>query len=171
MQIRKATTADFGSLEGLINLAYRSGEGWTHEAHIIQGPRISQGHIQAQFHQPHSIFLVAEHNGVLLGCVYVQREIDNPSTAEIGSFAVQPGLQNQGIGKQLLSAADNYAQQQWLCDKSQIWVVSGQEALLGFYRRRGYVDQASRLPYPLTAGVGTPLQGNIELIGLEKTLF
>lgn len=171
MQIRQATIEDFTTLESLINQAYRSGQGWTHEAHIVQGPRIHQGHIQAQFHLPYSVFLLAERHGQILGCIYAQQQADKPEWVEIGTYAVQPGLQGQGLGKALLNAAELYAQQHWQCRGACIWVVAGQNALLGFYRRRGYVENQQRLPYPLDAGVGTPVLGNIELVGLEKGLF
>ena len=135
----------------------------------MQGPRISQGHIQAQFHLPGSVFLVAEGQH-LLGCVYVQHLLERPGCAEIGTFAVQPGLQGHGLGKALLQAAEDFARQQWHVHTCCIWVVAGQNTLLDFYRRRGYVENQQHMPYPLDAGVGQPLQGNIELIGLEKSV-
>lgn len=169
MQIRQATVEDFGPLEQLINHAYRSGQGWTHEAHIVQGPRIAQGHIQAQFHLPGSVFLLAQQQQQVVGCVYVQ-QTEAAGTVEIGTFAVDTHQQQQGTGKLLLSAAEDFARQHWQAHTACIWVVNGQEALLAFYRRRGYVETQQYLPYPLDAGVGTPLQGKIELIGLAKKL-
>lgn len=53
---------------------------------------------------------VAEHEGQIMGCAAL--EIYSPKLAEIRSLAVSPGLQGSGVGKMLVRACLDLAEEQ-----------------------------------------------------------
>ena len=71
----------------------------------------------------------------MLGCVWIE-PLGN-DVRYLGSLATDPTLQNSGLGKILLSAAE-----QWVRERGgkriRMTVVSIRDALIAWYVRRGY---------------------------------
>lgn len=104
--IRLAQQQDIHVLVELINLAYRSDQGWTHEYEIVCGDRINEKQLEAQLTQENFKLYVFEQEEYIHGCIgltIMQHSV------EIGSFAIHPTMQNQGIGKQLLKFAEYWS--------------------------------------------------------------
>ena len=55
----------------------------------------------------------------------------------VGMFSVSPLLQAKGIGRLLLTAAEDYAKQ-LNCTVLTMTVISTRHELIGWYQRRGY---------------------------------
>src|SRR5262249_47036435 len=77
---------------GLINAAFRRSEG-----HIICGDRIDSEEVRSLL--PKGEFLVAEDDGKLLGCVYLEPREER---TYLGLLSVSPDLQKQGVGSMLM---------------------------------------------------------------------
>ncbi|WP_455827482.1 GNAT family N-acetyltransferase [Pseudomonas graminis] len=92
--------------------------------------------------QPGTALVVAEVNNHLVGFAQIQLGtghalIDTPNVAELQRLYIQERFTGQGIGVQLLQAAEQLAAREgaamlW----ATVWV--GNERALGFYPRRGY---------------------------------
>ena len=112
MPITKATSTDIKNLNILVNSAYRgesSKKGWTTEANLLYGIRIDEETLASYFEDPSIIILKnTDDEGQITGCVYL--EVRAPKLY-IGMFSVSPVLQGNGVGRNLLLAAESYAKQ------------------------------------------------------------
>jgi ribosomal protein S18 acetylase RimI-like enzyme len=62
-------------------------------------------------------------------------------------LTVSPALQNSGIGKQLLQAAEAYARTQQ-CTSVVMSVISVRHELIQWYERHGYKKTGATKPFP-----------------------
>lgn len=183
--LRQAEIADINALEQLLNRCYRQAEGWTHEADLIGGIRTTAAELAAVIDEPkHYLFVYPKTNtgnrdgietGELLGCIAVDMQ-DNgdKSRAYIGMFAVHPELQGQGIGHQMLQAAETFANRhlQSRVQPSRITmsILNHRPELLAYYERRGYQLTGASMPFPDDGNNGEPKRADLQLLELEKTL-
>lgn len=167
-ELRIAGEADAQEIATLVNRAYRPSPqeaGWTHEANLIAGERINLSQVLSLFHEQSTVLLLC-HAAEIVACVHVQ---GGQSGAYIGMLATNPGMQAQGLGKQMLLHAEAYATEHLKASVFRMSVLSSRPELLAFYQRRGYVLTGEVAEYPLSAGVGLPIIEGIHLLSLEKT--
>lgn len=113
-QMRKNHEADERKVLELVQRCYRTAEGWTHEASIISGQRITPEVLRKKLESPTSSILVAEEEGSenIIGCVKVAlttETVAGPLGEEMGYFgmiSVAPEFQSQGLGSYLQSEAE-----------------------------------------------------------------
>ena len=150
----------------LVNLSYRSQDlrGWTSEADVIEGDRISAQQLQDLFIADSKILLRFD-AAELIACVHVQKHKDQ---AYIGMLTTHPQWQNQGLGKQVLQFAEDFAQENFAVTGFKMSVLSCRTELIEFYLRRGYVLTGETEDYPINANVGQPLFEDIRLLHLKK---
>ncbi|WP_400190413.1 GNAT family N-acetyltransferase [Hymenobacter sp. B81] len=164
-----ATAADLPALEILVNRAYRGTDaapGWTHEAHLLSGPRASTADLRELLSTPAALILTArDAQRRLLGCVYLAAQ---PPQLYLGLLAVDPERQAGGLGRQLLAAAEDHARQQGL--RSVVMTVLAERPdLLAWYARRGYQPTGEVRPLHADHGAGQPRQ-TLTLLVLEKAV-
>jgi amino-acid N-acetyltransferase len=128
MEIRKAFLTDIPRLLELINSYAGNG---------IMLPR-------TEFEMAENIrdFLVAVEGDELLGCGALH--FYTPTTGEVRSLAVKPGLKTQGIGRKLVEALDDEARTNDLHSVFAFTYVDG------FFRKLGY-EEVDRSELPLKA--------------------
>ncbi|MEO6540572.1 MAG: GNAT family N-acetyltransferase [Ferruginibacter sp.] len=164
-----AEQADISAIKNLLNQAYRgeaSKQGWTTEAHLIAGDtRTDETTLQDVMERKGSVFLKYTDEEQITGCVNLQQQ-DNK--IYLGMFSVAPQLQGGGIGKQLLKAAEEYAQHVQ-CSAIYMSVVSVRTELIDWYRRHGYTDTGERKAFTEDGLTGKHLQA-LEFMVMEKTL-
>ena len=169
MPIRKATVNDIPELVQLINSAYRgesSKKGWTTEADLLDGARISIDSLASMLEKPGvTMLLYCNEINSIEGCMYLQQQ-DNK--LYLGLLTVAPQLQAKGIGKQLLTAAENHAHAVQ-CTVITMTVISIRRELVAWYERHGYQPTGETKPLPADSAVGLPRQA-LELIVMEKTI-
>ncbi|MBJ6141989.1 GNAT family N-acetyltransferase [Hymenobacter sp. BT559] len=169
--ILPATLADAPALTALINQAYRgpaSPQAWTTEMHLLEGPRISEIHVRdmvATMGINQAALLKCVQADQLLGCVYLEPKAPR---LYLGTLAVAPAAQAQGVGRQLLAHAEAYARQQG-CTTIKITVLSARPELLAWYERHGYVRTGQHEPFPDTTAFGQPRQP-LTLLELTKSV-
>ena len=134
--IRIAAPADAAPVTTLINIAFRIVEGF-----FIDGPRISQQEVEQLLTK--GTFLLAETDGKLNGCVYVEMRGDR---SYLGLLSVDPVSQQTGLGSLLMTAAEKYCREQG-SRFMDIYIVNLRKELSGFYERRGYVENGTT-PFP-----------------------
>lgn len=165
-----AQTADAPLLNKLVNAAYRgdtSRKGWTTEADLLDGTRIDEEALRELLQQPNTTVLKYEEGNDVMGCVELRREKDK---LYLGMLSVQPNTQGKGIGKKLLLAAEEFAQEK-KCPKIFMTVISVRKELIDWYIRHGYRLTGERKPFivPDTRW-GIPKQ-NLEFVVLEKSIL
>lgn len=169
MPVTKAIAADVRELNTLVNSAYRgetSKEGWTTEAHLLDGMRIDEETLSGYFNDPAVTLLKnTDEKGRINGCVYLEKRVDK---LYVGMFSVSPLLQGKGIGRELLLAAEDYARQLG-CHILTMTVISTRHELISWYQRRGYRLTGQLLPFHVDKKFGVPRQ-TIELAVMEKSI-
>ena len=139
MQLRVTTASDAEAITAVINSAFRKAESF-----LIDRDRITIEEVQSLLNKGR--FLVADDNGVLAGCVYVELRGER---AYLGLLSVDPRRQNGGLGSMLMNAAEDYCAQ-FGCRFMDLRIVNVREELPSFYRRRGYVENGTD---PFTPGL------------------
>lgn len=186
--LRQAEADDIGALEQLLNRCYRQTEGWTNEADLIGGIRITKDELARTIANPtHYLFVYpktstgerdGEETGELLGCIGVDVQVNAAAKkAYIGMFAVHPELQGRGVGHQILQAAETFAQRHLQSDgqatdknpaRLTMSILSHRPELLSYYQRRGYQLNGNKMPFPNDGNNGEPKRQDLELLELEK---
>ncbi len=171
LSFRKTTLEEAEFIAKLVNSAYRgdsSKAGWTSEADLLDGRRTDLLEIQSLIQDAaNSMILLCLQNDEVIGSVLLQIK---GAEAYLGMFVVRPDLQGNGIGKQLLSAAERIAQQEWSVSKITMSVITLRPELIAFYQRRGYRRTGEVLPFPDDPAAGIPLVPDLQFEMLEKDL-
>lgn len=164
-----ATPADAPRLARLVNRAYRgeaSRQGWTTEAHLLDGQRTDEAGLLEMLAVPGATMLLClGPNGELLGSFYA-----HPTGRKVylGMLAVDPERQANGVGKFLIAAAEDYGRQHG-CTGSKMTVISVRPELIAYYERQGYRLTGETEPFPTDPRYGIPKQP-LTLLVLEKAL-
>src|SRR5215467_7709720 len=129
-----AEVDDIPELVLLINKAYR-GEGsqkaWTSETDLFDGLRTNETIVTELLTDENAVILkYLNDGGAIVGCVYLQKQ---ESQIYLGLLSVSPDMQASGVGKQLLNAAEEYAQEQRY-DKIVMTVITIRYELVEWYR-------------------------------------
>ncbi len=142
LTIGLAAPSDRDAIATLMQRAYRGEEskkGWTSEADLIDGERITPEAVDRVLLSPCHRFLVAKvGGGHLIGCVDIEQVSETPETCNFGKFAVEPSLQGGGVGKLLMEAAEAEARRSFSATRMVMTVIQGRNELIAFYERRGY---------------------------------
>ena len=170
MNLVRATQADLPDVIALMNHAYRgAGASWNTEAHYIEGDRISLPDLSAELAaKPQMQLLLWRESDVLLGCVSLE-----PADGDawyLGMLTVQPGRQDQQLGRRLLAEAEHVAKILG-AGRMRMSVVWVRETLIAWYLRRGYALTGETAPFPYgDLRWGRPLRDDLHFVILEKTL-
>ena len=164
-----ATLADVPALNKLVNSAYRgdsSRKGWTTEADLLDGTRTDEKAIKEFFSKPDSTILKYLEGEKIIGCV---RLVKHGNQLYLGMFAVDPTIQNKGIGKKMLLAAEEEARKQ-NCKSIDMTVISVRTELINWYKRNGYVELGEKKPMVFDNPSGGIPKKDLYFITLEKFL-
>lgn len=167
-EITRAQVSDANEIAALVNSAYRgdsSRQGWTTEADLLDGTRTDQ-HVIADLIKSGTMILKYVENDEILGCVELKPEHEG---LYLGMLTVKPNLQNKGIGKVMLNAAEEIAEEHG-CSKIFMTVITLRTELMAWYQRHGYIDTGVRKPFAFTdPRFGQP-KAPLEFAVLEKRL-
>jgi predicted N-acetyltransferase YhbS len=136
IKIRIADSADDEKITAVINAAFKIAEGF-----FVDGNRISLEEVQQ--HRVSGAFLVAEDDGGISGCVYLEPRGER---AYLGLLSVDPARQQGGLGSQLMEAGEAYCRERG-ARFMDIYIVNLRAELPAFYERRGYVEDGTT-PFP-----------------------
>ncbi|HEU4836979.1 MAG TPA: GNAT family N-acetyltransferase [Pyrinomonadaceae bacterium] len=152
--IRTAESADAPQITAVINAAFRIAEEF-----FVDGNRITQAEVEELLAK--GAFLVAELNGKLTGCVYVELRGDR---SYLGLLSVDPTIQQSGLGSQLMIEAERYCRERG-SHGMDILIVNLREELPSFYQKRGYVESGTT-PFPADVPTRIPCH----FINMSKAL-
>ena len=176
--LRVADEDDVADIVDLLNTCYRGEAGWTTEAGILTGERITAETVQNMLADKLHYFFVLENNGqvdtdthdVLLGCIVVQLDVASPQqTACVEMTAVHPSVQQQGVGGEMLKSVEVFAGQHLRQGWMKMHVVESRTELLAYYERRGYVPTGD-IHEISVAHYGQPIAQGLKMMELQKRL-
>jgi ribosomal protein S18 acetylase RimI-like enzyme len=171
---RRAKQSDAEAIAQLINSAYRgesSRTGWTTEADLIEGLRTTAQEIAHLIQQAHICILVGEIEQQVVATICCERiQDDELLKAKLGMIAVKPTLQNQGIGKQMIRAAEAHAFDQWSIKAYCMTVITARESLIAFYHRQGYQATGLVKPFPYESDLWQVKVEGLEFAYFEKPI-
>ncbi|MER6444879.1 GNAT family N-acetyltransferase [Streptomyces venezuelae] len=171
LSFRSAVEADVPELVELVESAYRgdaSRAGWTTEADYLDGQRTDQDGVRAVIAAPDGVLLVVERAGELVACCQLEHRDDH---VYFGMFAVRPGLQGAGLGKEILAEAERRARETWGAKEMRMTVVHVREELIAYYVRRGYRRTGELSPFPYgDERFGVPLRDDLAFELVVKSL-
>lgn len=167
--ISQAGLEDVSELNRLVNAAYRgesSTAGWTHEADLLEGIRIDEEQLASIINRKDTFLLKYTEDKNIAGCVLLEKQGEE---LYLGMLTVNPLLQAKGIGKALLSSAENKARETG-CKKIKMTVITLRTELISWYKRHGYSDTGAREPFPVQDSKwGTP-RLPLQFMVMEKEL-
>ena len=166
--ITKATIQDVKALNILVNSAYRgesSKKGWTFEADLLGGIRITEEELTGTIQKTDTTILKYSENQKIIACMMLVEKTDK---LYLGMLTVSPELQGGGIGKQLLKQAEIIAKEKGL-PKIGMTVISARQELIDWYKRHGYTETGEREPFLVGYHFGDPKQF-LEFIVMEKLI-
>lgn len=169
--IRAAAPADIPALHALVESAYRGDSartGWTHEADLLGGQRTDREMLAAMLESATTGLLVAEEDGVLVGCVAAE---DRGDYGYVSMVTVAPSQQGGGLGRTLLESAERHILETFGLSRARMSVISLRGELIGWYERRGYRDTGETAPFPYgDSRFGEPVRDDLVFVVLEKPL-
>jgi len=128
LNIRLATPTDRPRLIPVINSAFAIES-------FLEGTRTDDERLAAMM-QKGEILLVEDSSGQILACIYAET---HGTRGYLGMLAVDPARQRSGLGKRLLSAAEDRFRAKG-CEAVDISVLSLRPELLPIYRRLGFSE-------------------------------
>jgi ribosomal protein S18 acetylase RimI-like enzyme len=133
MNMREAEAEDAARVAALITLAFRV------EEFFVDGDRTTANAVRARMQ--HGAFLLMEDaDRTLAGCIYVDTRGDR---GYFGMLSIDPERQGRGLGRQLVTAAEERCRAAG-CREMEIEVVNLRTELPPFYRRLGYTETGTR---------------------------
>jgi len=171
IEIRIATKTDSQAIANLVNSVYRGDEakkGWTTEADLLSGIRITVEKVQEIINTSGNTILLAILDDKLAGCVHLKK-VDN-NKAILGMLSVNVNFQTKGIGKMLITKSEEYVKESFGCSEMEMKVISVRKELIEYYQRRGYKLTGRTEPFVLKAHFGDPKIKDLEFVYLVKEL-
>jgi ribosomal protein S18 acetylase RimI-like enzyme len=174
MVLVRAGEADLGEVVALANVAYRSAgadASWNSEAGIVKGVRTTVEFLREDLAaKPEARLLIWRDEGMsgLMGTVWLE-----PKGNEVwylGLLTVRPGLQNRGLGRELLATAEKYVRAQG-GTQVRMTVLSVRKALIEWYERRGYAltGETEAFPYG-DERFGKPLRDDLSFVVMKRDI-
>ena len=172
IRVVPASPDDVAEIVALVNSAYRgesARDGWTNESELLSGARTDSAMLsEAYVTGPATILLLRDAAG-LAGCVLLE-PAEETTTWYLGMLTVDPRRQASGMGRALLSAAEDFVRGRG-ATRVKMTVITLRETLIAWYERRGYRRTGKSEPFPYDNDrIGTPLRDDLRFLILEKEL-
>jgi ribosomal protein S18 acetylase RimI-like enzyme len=167
--ISKATLENVFEITTLVNSAYRgetSKKGWTTEAHLLKGTRITEKELTEVLLNTKNTVLIYQENLKIIGTVLLT---NNKTELYLGMLTISPELQNSGLGKKLLQTSEDFARSLNL-PKIVMKVITIREELIAWYQRNDYLDIGKREALPVILNDVLLHTETLEFMILEKIL-
>ncbi|SDJ45946.1 Ribosomal protein S18 acetylase RimI [Frankineae bacterium MT45] len=169
---RLAAPPDAAELTTLIESAYRgasSREGWTTEADLLGGQRVDEAQVLQVINDPESLLLVLPDADGLLACCQLERRRDG--IVYFGMFAVRPGSQGAGVGRQVMAEAQRLARTSFGATAMEMTVIAQRSELIEWYERLGFRRTGETRPFPYgEPRFGDPKRDDLHFVVLHRDL-
>jgi ribosomal protein S18 acetylase RimI-like enzyme len=167
-----AVAADTADIVALVTGAYRGDRGrvgWTTESELLDGQRTDAAEIGALIDAPGNVILVLRGAQGLVGSVHLEQRAD--LVCYLGMLTVRPALQDAGVGRRLLAAAEEHARRHFGARCMEMTVIDLRTELIAWYERRGYARTGEVRPFPYgNRRNGLPRRDDLRFTVLRRAL-
>lgn len=171
MTARLANASDVAAICALINSAYRGEEskrGWSSEADLVGAGRMDEPTLAERMATGDNVFLLMEGDDELLASLQLEK---HDGYAYLALVSVRPTQQATGLGRRMLSEAEEWVAREWKLKRMRISVVRQRTELVQWYERRGYRLTGEVWPFDINDHrYGIPKVDGLEFCALEKDL-
>ena len=154
-----------------MNRSYRSqgqGRSWTSEVGYLEGDRTSEAALRHDLETKPGATLLVTGDAAIVGCVWLEPRGDG--AWYLGSLTVDPHLQNSGMGRRLLEAAEAWAIARG-ATRIEMTVINVRDTLIAWYERRGYQLTGQQLSFPYKdERFGVAKRDDLAFVVLEKVV-
>jgi GNAT superfamily N-acetyltransferase len=165
-----ATQVDALRIQQLIQSAFRtedSREDWTGNMELASNFRVEVEEVEARISNDDVITLMAvDSNNALVGSIEVSKR--GTDCGRLSMIAVDDRYQRGGVGRQILSYAEDFCQQTWGVTRFSLNALSTRPALIEWYLRCGYQKTGETSPFPREKFSNISLPDDMCFIELEK---
>ena len=173
VEFRLAVDDDAPTIATLVHSAYRgdtSRQGWTSEADLLDGDRISVEDVRALIARPDAVVLLGlDDDGSILACCELRPSRDG--VGYFGMFAVRPGRTGGGVGRSVMVEAERCAAARWGVTSMEMSVIAQRTDLTAWYERMGYARTGETKPFPYgDPRYGAPRRDDLYFEVLAKDL-
>ena len=182
--LERVVGADFADVVALVNLAYRGmgrqdgqvDASWNVETGLVEGPRLTEASLREELAEKPELLVWRDEpaveggrRGQLMGTVWMQNK--GEGVWYLGLLTVRPEVQDRKLGRALLAAAEDWARARG-GRRITMTVLSGRDALMGWYERRGYRKTGETELYPVGDGqtAGRPLREGLYFVVMEREI-
>ena len=171
LQFPLALPEQAGEITSLVNSVYRGEDakkGWTTEADILGGIRITEEKVREIIDTDNNVIMLAVYENKIIACVHLEKE-DN--FCWLGLLSVDVNYQTYGLGKILIEKSENFVKEKFGCNEMKMKVIGIRTELIDYYKRRGYRLTGEREDF-ITAEdtFGEPKTENLYFEVLSKKL-
>jgi len=171
LQFPIALPKQSGEITSLVNSVYRgegAKKGWTTEADILGGIRITEEKVREIINTENNIIMLALLENKIIACVHLEKE---NSFCWLGMLSVDVNYQTYGLGKILIAKSEKFAKEKFSCNEMKMKVIGVRKELIEYYMRRGYLLTGEREDFSTAAGTfGDPKTQNLFFEVLSKKL-
>lgn len=169
-KMQKAEVEDVEAIGRLVQSVYRgdsSLQGWTTEAHMLDGQRVDEEMLEELITKPHSVILQYQNNGELLASVHLELQ---DGKVHLGMLSVRAQVQGQKLGQKVLQFSEQFAKKEWSVSQMVIEVLDGRVELIAWYERRGFRKTGKTMPFPDNPRFGIPKKKNLFFYEMVKSI-
>lgn len=171
LQFSLASPEQAGEITVLVNSVYRgenSKKGWTTEADILGGIRITEEKVSEEINSADSVIMLAVYENKIIGCVHLEKE---NNSCWLGMLSVNVNYQTYGLGKILIEKSEKLVKEKFGCDEMKMKVIGVRKELIEYYLRRGYSLTGEHEDFITAAGTfGEPKTEKLYFEILSKKL-
>jgi histone acetyltransferase (RNA polymerase elongator complex component) len=138
LQFPLAVPEQADEITSLVNSVYRgehAKKGWTTEADILEGIRITEHRIREMIKSGNNVIILAVLESKMIGCVHLEKKDED---CWLGMLSVDVDYQTYGLGKILIEKCESYAKYKFKCEVMKMRVIGVRSELIAYYLRRGY---------------------------------
>lgn len=176
LHFRIATPDDAGQIQNLIQSAFRTEDTrarWTGSTELASQFHISVDEVLANINKPNYTVLVATDpstDGKIVASVECVRQRTAPDLARLSMLAVNDSRQRSGLGRAVLTRAEDYCRREWGVTRLGLNALSTREELISWYVRCGFERTGATSAFPRERFPALDLPEDLCFVELEKDL-
>jgi len=154
----------------LVNSVYRgenSKKGWTTEADLLGGIRITVNKVLELIGKKNNEILLAIIDNKIIGCVHLEKIQER---CHLGLLSVSVDYQKQGIGKLLMNESEIFTKNVFECNAMEMKVIGQRKELIDYYIRYGYMITGEKESFSLKEHFGNPVRNDLYFEYMVKPL-